>query len=283
MHPRDKFKDLPPLREVIAAHGLRAHKALGQNFLLDQNITDKIVRTAGDLSGMSVIEIGPGPGGLTRSLLASDTGKVVAIEFDERAVTALQALKDCSDGRLEIVQGDALGIQLPRVAAKPRAIVANLPYNIATPLLMNWLKDIREDDSAYASMTLMFQKEVADRLVARPDSKTYGRLSVMAQWLCDVRAVYELPPSAFTPAPKVRSSVVRFVPKALESDAPSFEAVEKVTESAFGQRRKMIRSSLAAYADRLDSLGIDPTKRAENLSVEEFLLLALNKSLAKSG
>ena len=266
--------NLPPLREVIAAHDLSAQKALGQNFLLDQNVTDKIVRAAGDLSGATVFEIGPGPGGLTRSLLRSAAERVVAIEFDTRAVQALQDLKACVPDRAEIIHGDALGTKLPELSGVPRAIVANLPYNIATPLLINWLKEIRKDQSTYRSMTLMFQKEVGDRLCARPGSKAYGRLSIIAQWLCSVRGVYELPPSAFTPPPKVKSVVVHFVPKVSGENAPSFESLEVVTAAAFGQRRKMIRSSLRAYAERIEALGIDPTKRAENLSVEEFLKIA---------
>jgi 16S rRNA (adenine1518-N6/adenine1519-N6)-dimethyltransferase len=265
---------LPPLREVIAAHDLRAHKALGQNFLLDQNVTDKIARSAGDLTGRTVFEIGPGPGGLTRSLLRSGAARVVAIEFDERAVRALSDLQDCAQGRLQIIHGDALQVRLTEMADVPRAIVANLPYNIATPLLIGWLKDIRTDRTSYDSMTLMFQKEVGDRLTAKPGTKAYGRLSVLAQWLCDVRSVYELPPSAFTPPPKVKSSVVRFVPKVLTDDAPGLDKVEAVTALAFGQRRKMIRSSLKAYMPKIEALGIDPEKRAENLTVEEFLALA---------
>lgn len=264
---------LPPLRDVIEAHGLRAKKSLGQNFLLDLNITDKIVRGAGDLRGLTVFEIGPGPGGLTRSLLKSEAEKIIAVEFDERAVGALEDLKKVSGGRLEIVQGDALKIDLAGLAAKPRAIVANLPYNIATVLLMGWLKQIREDE-AYQSMTLMFQKEVAQRLTAAPGSKAYGRLSVMAGWLCKVEKLFDLPPAAFTPPPKVSSSVVRFIPKQLPKDAPSFEAVEKITAAAFGQRRKMLRSSLKEYRDALAVLGIDESLRAEDVPVADYIRLA---------
>lgn len=268
------FDLLPPLREVIAAHGLSAQKSLGQNFLLDSNITDKIVRLAGDLSGACVFEIGPGPGGLTRSLLKSGAAKVIAVEFDRRAIEALEGLKQAAKGRLEIVQGDALETDLTALHPGPRAIVANLPYNIATPLLIGWLRRIRQDQGAFSAMTLMFQKEVAERITAPPGSKAYGRLSVLCQWLCEAKRVYELPPSAFTPPPKVSSSVVRFVPKRLAADAPEFSALEKITEAAFGQRRKMIRGSLKSHAHLFSGLGINPELRAENLSVKDFLNLA---------
>ena len=256
---------------MIAAHDLRAKKALGQNFLLDMNITDKIVRQAGDLSGKTVFEIGPGPGGLTRSLIGSNATKIIAVEFDLRAVAALQNL---TGERVEIVQGDALRVNYQSLAEEPRAIVANLPYNIATVLLTNWLKEMREKPGAYDSMTLMFQKEVAERIVAAPGSKTFGRLAVIAQWICECRICFDLPPSAFTPPPKVSSSVVYFMPKKLPDDAPDFRSVEKVTAAAFGQRRKMIRTSLKDYAEGLERLGIDPTLRAENLSVQDFINLA---------
>ena len=269
-----ELDDLPPLRDVIEAHDLRAQKALGQNFLLDQNITDKIVRESGDFDGVYVFEIGPGPGGLTRSLLKSAAKKVIAIEFDPRAVAALQDLQARAGERLDIHHGDALAVDLPAMVPEPRAIVANLPYNIATPLLINWLKDMRKNQNTYGFMSLMFQKEVADRICAPPGGKAYGRLSVMAQWLCDVRVIYDLPPSAFTPPPKVRSAVVHFVPKTLPSDAPSFAAVQKITEAAFVQRRKMIRSSLKKYIGAIEALGLDPTSRAENLKVEDFINLA---------
>lgn len=262
---------LPPLRDVIAAHGLKAQKSLGQNFLLDQNITDKIVRAAGDISGVTVFEIGPGPGGLTRSLLQAGAEKVIAVEFDPRAVAALEDLKDVSEGRLEVLQGDALKTDLLPLAPAPRMIVANLPYNIATPLLIGWLRQTREVQDAYTSMILMFQKEVAERITARPGTKTYGRLSVLAQWLCKTRRVFNLPPGAFTPPPKVSSSIVEFIPKSLDHMAPDFEAVEAVTAAAFSQRRKMIKTSLKSYAARLEALGIDPKLRAENLSVEDYI------------
>jgi 16S rRNA (adenine1518-N6/adenine1519-N6)-dimethyltransferase len=265
---------LPPLRDVIAAHNLRAEKKLGQNFLLDLNITDKIARHAGDLEQATVFEIGPGPGGLTRSLLKAGAKKVIAVEFDPRAVRALAGLQAFAAGRLEVIEGDALGMNLTELAPPPRAIVANLPYNIATPLLTGWLQQIRNDHTAFQSMTLMFQKEVVQRMVAGPGNKTYGRLSVLVQWLCDVRRVFDIPPSAFTPPPKVMSSVVHFVPRPLAKDAPPFERIEALTAAAFGQRRKMLRSSLKDYYAALVELGIDPALRAENLAVDDFVRLA---------
>ena len=273
----DFLANLPPLRDVIRDHGLRAEKALGQNFLLDQNITDKIVRLAQDrhpLDGVSVVEIGPGPGGLTRSLLKSPALRVVAVEYDRRAVVALESLKDAAGGRLEVVQADALDVDLRALCAAPRAIIANLPYNISTPLLVSWLSHIRADSGAYSLMALMFQREVADRILAGPGSKTYGRLSVMCQWLCQVEKLYDLPPSAFTPPPKVSSAVVGFLPRALQADAPPFETMEKILAAAFGQRRKMIRSSLKDYLPVLEKLGIDPTLRAEDVGVADYIRIA---------
>lgn len=267
--------ELPPLRDVIAQHDLRAHKKLGQNFLLDANVTDKITRHAGDLDGAHVIEIGPGPGGLTRSLLKTGAVDVTALEFDPRAVGALQSLVDHARGRLSVVQGDALDTDITALTPAPRAIVANLPYNIATRLLTGWLAQIRKDAGAYRSMTLMFQKEVADRITATAGGKAYGRLSVLCQWLCDVKIVYVLPPSAFTPPPKVSSAVVHFVPKILPPDAPEFAAVEALTAAAFGQRRKMIRSTLRAYESILAEMGINTARRAEDLPPDVFIEIAL--------
>ncbi len=270
---------LPPLKEVIAAHGLSAQKALGQNFLLDRNITDKIVREAivhdsDAWEGVHAIEIGPGPGGLTRSLLLSPAADVHAVELDTRAVGALQGTCDAAGGDLTILQHDAMRVDLAALVPAPRVIVANLPYNIATPLLVGWLKQTRAERSTYQSMSLMFQQEVAQRITAQENTKAYGRLAVISQWLCDVRIMYNLPPSAFTPPPKVNSSVVFFKPKALAGDAPKFDMVEKVTAAAFNQRRKMIRQSLKAYMPAIEALGIDPQKRAENLSVSDYLAIA---------
>lgn len=270
--------NLPPLRDIIETFDLRAKKALGQNFLLDLNITDKIARQAGNLSGANVFEIGPGPGGLTRSLIKTEAKKIIALEFDVRAVMALQSLKS---ERVDIVQGDALRENLLNLAPSPRVIVANLPYNIATPLLISWLRQIRDDVDSYRSMTLMFQKEVAERIVAAPGSKTYGRLAILCQWLCHAQICFDLPPSAFSPPPKVSSSVVHFTPKKIGADAPDFRSVEKLTAAAFGQRRKMIRTTLKDYAEHLEALGIDPTLRAENLSVQDFINLAKLKAANK--
>jgi 16S rRNA (adenine1518-N6/adenine1519-N6)-dimethyltransferase len=266
--------DLPPLREVIEAHGLRADKALGQNFLLDQNVTDKIARFAGDLAGINVVEIGPGPGGLTRSLLQAGAKSVSAVEFDSRAVGALQALVEAADGRLRVVEADALSVDMATLAEAPRVIVANLPYNIATPLLTGWLGRWAVDPDFLQGMLLMFQKEVAGRITAQVGTKAYGRLTVLCQALCAVRQVYVLPPSAFTPPPKIYSSVVQFRPIKHMLCNDSLSALEALTKAAFGQRRKMIRSSLKDYMGAVEALGFDPTLRAENLSVDDFVALA---------
>ncbi len=275
-----QFDDLAPLRDVIAAHGLRAQKSLGQNFLLDQNITDKIVRCCGDVSGLHVLEVGPGPGGLTRSLLRSQVKTLTAVEFDPRAVGALRELETLSQGRLHVLQGDALETDFTAFSPPPRAIIANLPYNIATPLLIGWLRQIRIDPGSYSFMALMFQKEVGERLLAKPGTKAYGRLSVMAQWLCDIKKIMDLPPSAFTPPPKVHSCVLMFTPKKLPAASPHFKTVELLTAAAFSQRRKMIRSSLRDYAEILQGLGIAPELRAEALAVSDFIRIALDSERA---
>lgn len=268
------ISSLPPLRDVIREYDLRAEKKLGQNFLLDLNLTDKIVRSANDLSDCTVFEIGPGPGGLTRSLLNAGAKKVVAIEFDPRAIKALEGLKKAAGSKLDILHKDALEADLTALSDAPRAIVANLPYNIATPLLINWLRQIRQGTNVYKSMTLMFQKEVAQRIIANLGDKAYGRLAVMSQWLCDVKISFDVPASAFTPAPKVTSSIVHFVPKKVDGDVPSFESVENITASAFGQRRKMIRSSLNEYQDLFKKIDLEETLRAENLTVAQFIELS---------
>lgn len=267
---------MPPLRDVIREFGLRAEKALGQNFLLDQNITDKIVRLSGTkMDGVHAVEIGPGPGGLTRAILASPASELVAVEFDSRAVAALQGLISVyGDERFKIVEGDALEIDPRDLVPQPRAILSNLPYNISTVLLLKWLKHLRADKASYAFMSLMFQKEVGERILAQPSTKAYGRLSVMSQWVCDVKRLFDLPPSAFTPPPKVKSSVLHFVPKELGKDQPQFETMEKMLAAAFGQRRKMIRGSLSDYAAAIEAVGIDPTLRAEDVSVEDYICLA---------
>ena len=272
------LSDLPPLREIIRDHGLRAEKSLGQNFLLDLNLTAKIARAAKRVDGCTVFEIGPGPGGLTRALLGTGAAKVVAVEYDPRAVAALESLVEAADGRLILIQADALTTKLPilaedRQAPLPYAIVANLPYNIATPLLTGWLEEIHGDPSRYSELVLMFQKEVAQRIVAKPRSKAYGRLSILAQFLCEAKIMFDVPASAFTPPPNVTSSIVRLVPKAQRARA-DFDVVEKLTAAAFGQRRKMIRTSLKDYMPFVEACGLRPEARAEELSVEEFTRLA---------
>jgi 16S rRNA (adenine1518-N6/adenine1519-N6)-dimethyltransferase len=264
---------LPPLREVIAAHDLRAHKGLGQHFLLDLNITQKIVRLAGDLSGVHVVEIGPGPGGLTRAILASDAADVTAIERDDRCIVALQDVVTAAHGRLRLIAADALQCDPIALVPEPRAIIANLPYNVGTELLLSWLKNYR----AFTGMTLMFQREVAERICATPGGKIYGRLAVMAQACCTVKKVFDLPARAFTPPPKVASSIVHFVPRADGPDAALIAALEKITAAAFGQRRKMLKSSLADYGGEefLRQHNIDPMARAETIGVHDFLRLAM--------
>lgn len=263
---------LPPLREVIARHGLATRKSLGQHFLLDMNLTRRIVRAAGPLDGVTAIEVGPGPGGLTRALLESAAAGVVAIERDSRCIPALHELQDAAGGRLTLVEDDALAVDYRTLAPAPRAIVANLPYNIATPLLIGWLKDI----DAYAGLTLMFQKEVAERLTAAPGNKTYGRLSVICQWQAEVRRALTVPARAFTPPPKVDSAVVTLTPRPAPEVA-EWTFMERVTAAAFGQRRKMLRASLKALGDAeglLAAAGLRPTARAEEIDVAGFAALA---------
>lgn len=265
---------LPPLRDEIASAGLRPSKALGQNFLLDLNLLDRIVRSIGLNPGDRVYEVGPGPGGLTRALLKAGAD-VVAVERDARAVPILQRLSAGSGGRLQIVEGDALATDARGLAGDGAHIAANLPYNIGTVLLTGWLTE-PEWLPWWRSATLMFQKEVAERIVAAPGSSAYGRLSVLAQLRADVRISMLLPARAFTPAPKVDSAVVRFVPKL--PDAPfSLPLVERLTGAAFGQRRKMLRQSLKGVPgalEALEKLGLDPTRRAENLRVSDYSALA---------
>ena len=268
--PASPRPQLPPLREVIARHKLSARRSLGQHFLLDLNLCARIARAAGDLGRATVIEVGPGPGGLTRALLEAGAARVVAVERDGRCVAALEELAAAYGPRLEVVEGDALETDLAALAPAPRRIVANLPYNVATPLLIGWLKQITD----FAGLTLMFQKEVADRLTARPGTKDFGRLSVMAQWLCAVRREFNVANTAFTPPPKVASTVVSLTPRPTPLAPADWTALETVTASAFGQRRKMLRKSLQRLDLDLESLGIDPTARAEDLAVEQFCALA---------
>jgi 16S rRNA (adenine1518-N6/adenine1519-N6)-dimethyltransferase len=263
---------LPPLREVIAANGLDAKKGLGQHFLLDLNVTQKIARLAEIPKDSTVFEIGPGPGGLTRALIESPAGEIVAIEKDPRCVKALQPLVRAAAGRLRLIEADALETDLTTLAPAPRVIVANLPYNVGTPLLIAWLKQTQ----AFESLTLMFQEEVADRFVAAPGSKAYGRLAVLAQSLCRVQKVMTLPARAFTPPPKIASAVLRFMPKARPADAPPLAALERLTAAAFGQRRKMLRSSLKPLGGEslLAAAAIPATARAEEIGVGEYEKLA---------
>jgi len=268
---------LPPLRDVIARHGLRARKGLGQNFLLDSNLCQRIARAAAPLDGVWAIEIGPGPGGLTRALMASPAAGVIAVERDSRCLPALAELAAAAPGRLRVVEADALALDVTTLAPAPRAIVANLPYNVATPLLVGWLAALAGDPAAFVSLTLMFQKEVADRLLAAPATRAFGRLGVLAQWLCRVRPCFEIPGRAFTPPPKVTSTLVRLDPRPAPLAPASLAALERVTAAAFGQRRKMIRASLRTLgaADALiEQAGVPPTARAEALDVQQFCALA---------
>jgi 16S rRNA (adenine1518-N6/adenine1519-N6)-dimethyltransferase len=271
-----QIDDLPPLREVIARHGLVTRRSLGQNFLLDLNLTTRIARSAGDLTGMNVVEVGPGPGGLTRALLAAGAGHVVAIERDDRCIAALHEIAAYYPGRLTIIAGDALETDMAALAPSPACVVANLPYNVATPLLLGWLATERWPPW-YRALTLMFQREVAERIVAPPGNRTYGRLSVISQWRTEARILFHVSPRAFIPPPKVTSTVVQLVPRAAPLPV-SLAALERVTAAAFGQRRKMLRQSLASLADdparMLAEAGIDGTRRAEQLSVADFVALA---------
>lgn len=268
---------LPPLRDVIATHGLSARKSLGQNFLLDLNLTAKIARQAGDLTSCDVLEIGPGPGGLTRGLLSEGARRVLAIEKDRRCIPALEEIAAAYDGRLEVIEGDALDIDPLEKLTPPIRVAANLPYNVGTELLVRWLTP-KEWPPFWDSLTLMFQKEVAERIVAQPGSKAYGRLALLAQWRTDAKIAIHLPPSAFTPPPKVSSAVVHLtaLPKP-KYEAPA-KTLERVVAAAFNQRRKMLRASLKSVApdieDRLLSAGIQPTERAEQVTLEQFCALA---------
>ena len=269
------FDGLPPLRDVVARHGLGALKSLGQNFLFDLNLTQKIARAAGSLDDHLVIEIGPGPGGLTRALLATGAQKVIAVERDPRCLPALAEIADHYPGRLEVIEGDALKTNLSDLASgRPTRIVANLPYNVGTQLLIDWLTHDVENPF-WDSMTLMFQKEVGQRIVAKPGSNHYGRLGVLAGWIADAEILFDIPPQAFNPPPKVTSSVVHLTPLATRIPC-RLDDLERITHAAFGQRRKMLRQSLKPLGGEalLEAAGIDPTRRAETLSIEEFCELA---------
>ena len=269
--------ELPPLRDVIRRHGLVARKSLGQNFLFDLNLAARIGRAAGNLAGATVFEVGPGPGGLTRALLALGAERVVAVERDERALAALREIAAHYPGRLEIVAGDALALD-PRslIAHGPARIVANLPYNVATALLVSWVS-AEPWPPWYDAAILMFQREVAERIVAEPGTKSYGRLSVLVQWRCEARILFDVNPSAFVPPPKVTSSLVRIVPRAQPLPADR-RTLERVTQAAFGQRRKMLRQSLRSLGvdapALIASAGLSPTARAEEIPIAGFVSLA---------
>ena len=269
--------NLPPLKDIISKYEIRAKKSLGQNFLLDLNLTSKIARYAGNLKHSDVLEIGPGPGGLTRSLLNEGARQVVSIEKDNRCIAALEEIQSLFPGRLRLLQGDALSMNVTQYLTDPIKIIANLPYNIGTELLVRWLNS-KNWPSFWQSMTLMFQKEVANRIVARPGSKAYGRLSVMSQWRCNTKIAFNIPATAFTPPPKVESAVVHF--EALHE--PRFPAevdkLEFVVSKAFNQRRKMLRGALKGHfinvEEGLFSIGVLPTKRAENITVQEYCAMS---------
>ena len=265
---------LPPLREVIARHGLSASKALGQNFLFDEQLLDRIAAIPGELAGRAVLEIGPGPGGLTRALLRAGA-RVTAIEMDRRCLPALAELEEAFPGQLRVIEGDALAMDHDALMGEPYAVVANLPYNVGTALFTRWLAG-EAWPPRWTSLTLMFQLEVAQRIVAQPDTSAYGRLAVLAQWRSAAKLAMKVHRSAFTPPPKVMSAVVHVTPQDLPGGV-SAKTLERVTEAAFGQRRKMLRQSLKGLPGALavlEKLGIDPTRRAETLSVDEFVAIA---------
>ncbi len=272
---------LPSLRQTVESHGLLASKALGQNFLLDRNITDKIIRLSlnrqgiGSFAGCHVCEIGPGPGGLTRAIVDASPASLTVIEMDRRCIEIMEELKAQTPIPFRIINGDALQYDLSREIDAPRQIISNLPYNVSVPLLIGWL----QDSSCYRAMTLMFQKEVAERITAPTRCKDYGRLSVLAQLTCDIVKLMDLPPECFTPAPKIWSTVLLLRPKTTAPDKQILQKVEKITSAAFGQRRKMLRQSLKQFpglAEKCGCLGISLTARAEELTPEMFLQLAQN-------
>ena len=271
------MEKLPPLKDVISRHQLRAKKSLGQHFLLDVNLTSKIARYAGNLDQFDILEIGPGPGGLTRSLLHGGARKVVAIEKDSRCIEALEEIQARFPGRLKLLQGDALSTNASEHLADPVRIIANLPYNIGTALLVRWLTSMTWP-SFWQSMTLMFQKEVANRIVASPGSKAYGRLSVMSQWRCDTKIAFNVPATAFTPPPKVESALVHFEALKEPKFPAEVEVLEFVVSKAFNQRRKMLRGALKGYFQNVEegllSIGVLPTKRAEDITVQEYCAMS---------
>ena len=271
------MEKFPPLKDVISRHQLRAKKSLGQNFLLDLNLTSKIARYAGNLDQFDILEIGPGPGGLTRSLLHEGARKVVAIEKDNRCIEALEEIQATFPERLKLLQGDALSTNVSEHLADPVRIIANLPYNIGTELLVRWLTS-KTWPSFWQSMTLMFQKEVANRIVASPGSKAYGRLSVMSQWRCDTKIAFNVPATAFTPPPKVESALVHFEALKEPKFPAEVEVLEFVVSKAFNQRRKMLRGALKGYFQNVEegllSIGVLPTRRAEDITVQEYCAMS---------
>jgi len=268
---------LPPLREVIATHGLAAKKSLGQNFLLDLNLTRRIARAAGPLEGETFYEVGPGPGGLTRALLAEGAGRVIAVERDARCIPALEQIAAAYPGKLQIIEDDALALDEAKLFDKPVRVAANLPYNVGTALLVKWLS-AETWPPFWKSLTLMFQREVAERLVAKPDTEHYGRLSVLTQWRATAKIQFDVSRSAFVPPPKITSSIVRIEPLAKPVAEARLADLERITAAAFGQRRKMLRQSLKTLSQDAENLvkqaGLDPTARAETLSVSDFAALA---------
>lgn len=275
---------LPPLRDVIDTHGLRAKKSLGQNFLLDLNLTSRIARTAGSFTGFDIIEVGPGPGGLTRALLAEGAERVIAIERDPRCLAALGEIQAAYPGRLDVIEGDALEVDLENLSDRPKKIVANLPYNVATPLLVGWLQS-EPWPPFFTNLSLMFQKEVADRITAQPGSKAYGRLSILAQWRCETELMFDVDRRNFTPPPKVTSAIVRLTPRSEPLAPADAGMLNRVVGAAFGQRRKMVRASLKPLGrdplPLLEEAGIAQEARAETLSVEQFCALARAYSAAE--
>ena len=259
---------LPPLKDVIARHGLGARKSLGQHFLLDPDVTARIAALAGPLAGRHVVEVGPGPGGLTRALLASPAASVAAVELDRRAIPALLELQAAFPQRLALHEADATAIDLSGLAPPPRVLAANLPYNVATPLLVGWLRQAAQ----WERMTLMFQAEVAERICAAPNEPAFGRLGVLAQWTCEVGLLMRLPPGAFVPPPKVWSAIVGFVPRPVQPEPGLLALMERLTAAAFGQRRKMLRGSLKPLGGEalLERAAIEGTRRAETLSLVEW-------------
>ncbi|SMX34499.1 16S rRNA (adenine(1518)-N(6)/adenine(1519)-N(6))-dimethyltransferase RsmA [Actibacterium lipolyticum] len=268
---------LPPLREVIATHELSAKKSLGQNFLLDLNLTAKIARQAGDLTGCDVLEVGPGPGGLTRGLLAEGARRVLAVEKDPRCMAALAEISAEYPDRLEVINADALDLDVTAHLTPPIRVVANLPYNVGTELLVRWLTPAQWPPF-WDSLTLMFQKEVAERIVAQPGSKTYGRLAILSQWRAEAKIVMTLPPEAFTPPPKIHSAVVHLTRRETPLFPADYKVLSRVVAAAFNQRRKMLRASLKGVAPNIEEVlkeaGLEPTLRAEQVSIEGFCALA---------